>query len=312
MQVRYRSRSKNKFDYNSLYIVLIPLVLIMITVFLVLIIKNSFALTEKKNELKAIHANLFNSNKIDELIDLINKDIENNLFEPEFLVYRGYAYFLKGEDNSDIFIKQKFFNLALLDLRKALALGVPEKNLANIYFTLAKIYFVKGFDYYNQSIDYFNRSILAGNSSRADLFFIMSVIYANSGDLKTSIDYLLKSYTIEKNEVVLYSLANNYFKIEDYNKSLLFINELIKSSDNQNIIENSYLLAGEIFFIKNEYDEALSNFDRVISINENNFTAYFYRGEIFAKKNNLVSARAQWRKTLEINPSHIKALNRLY
>ena len=65
---------------------------------------------------------------------------------------------MKNEEN--IINKKNYLTSALFDLRKSIAIGVPTKNLKNIYFILGKIYYYLGDSYYSLSLKYLNKSFM--------------------------------------------------------------------------------------------------------------------------------------------------------
>lgn len=55
---------------------------------------------------------------------------------------------------------------------------------------------------------------------------------------------------------------------------------------------------------KNKYDEAISEFDKVINISPNLESAYYKRGLVYWKKGNYDQALSDLNKAIEINPKN--------
>lgn len=312
MQINY---SKNKYYKKTkkkikLFKILLSVFLFFLIVFLfILIIKN--IKLNKKSDNKEIYKKFFSEKNYLELIKILDNDLKKDPFKQKNLVYRGYSYFFLAEDEEDLSKKKVFLNLSLLDLRKSIAIGVPKKNLGNIYFIIGKIYFYLGEPYYNQSLKYLKKS-LEFNNKRIDLLYMLGILYSDIGDYKESIKFFTDALKYEESDLLLLAIANSYYKDNNYSNAKIFIKKILEKSDDNKIIEKSYLLLGIIYYNENNFDDSLTYFEKVLNLNDNNVQAYFYIGEIYYNKNNLIKARAEWRKVLEIDPSHIKARKRLY
>lgn len=313
MKYRYNSQKKNrtKIIFRSFIIVFIILVIGFITFSIITIANKNVGNITKNKELKKLYKEYYNDKNYLELISKMDMEIKKSPFSQEYLVYRGYSYFLLGEEEQDVSKKKKFFYLSIFDLRKALAIGVPENNKKDIYFCIGKIYYYLGDSYYYQSIDYLNRSLDSRNQ-RLDLYYMLGLVYAHVGEYDKSTQIYLEALNYQESEIILLAIANSYLKNNDVDNSKKYLERIISISTNPKIQEKSFLLYGEVLFREKNYKEALKYFNNVIELNENNASAYFYRGEIYYFQNDLVKARSQWRKTIEIDPSHIKALKRIY
>ncbi len=306
MVLKYRTR-KN-FSYNTLYLITVMIVFILIVIALVIIIRNSIILSDRNKQQAIDYSQLITDKKYNEVIENLDLELKIAPFSLDNLVYHGISNFFKGEMESGYNEQVAYFRIALSDLRRAMALGVSDKN---IYYCIGKIYFVFGVDFYNQSITYFSKSIDSGNNERADIYYYLGVIHSNTGDYQKSIGFFEKSLSLEYSDIVLYLLALNYSKMGEPDKAIAVLSGLLESDDKK-VAEEANLLSGELFFNKEEYDKALVFFDSVIGLNSDNYLAYYYKGEVAYNMNDPVAARSFWRKTLEINPSHIRALSRLY
>lgn len=318
MDYRYRGYSKNnKSGKGGKIVFRVVLLLIIILLLIAAIYSGINALNNNMKEkdmaiqIKSAYRKLYVEKNYLGLINKMDHELSDNPFDVEYLTYRGYSYFFLGEEENDLNRRKKFFRLSLGDLRKALAIGIPEKNRANIYFCIGKIYYYLGRAYYNQSIKYLNLSLLDGNS-RPDLLYILGLVYSNSGNYQAAVAVFERALTIEESDLVLLALGMNFHKKGDYRQAVNYLERAGKSSKEAKIIEKSLFTIAEIHFQEKEYSQALDYLNRVIEMNENNANAFFYRGEIYYLYNNVIKARAEWRKTLALDPSHIQAKTRLY
>ena len=143
------------------------------------------------------------------------------------------------------------------------------------------------------------------------MYYILGLVYNNTGKYDDAVSCYTESLKIEENDLVLYAIASAYYKNNDFENSKVYLERVINISKEPTIIENSYLLYGEILFDQKD-DRAMDYFNKVIELNDNNSNAYYYRGEIYFQKNEKIKARYEWRKALEIDPSHIRARDRYY
>lgn len=307
---KYGYHTKKK--YLKIIFYLLVIIIILIFVFFIYFLIN---LSFKKNNLNIEKYNnyrkKFEECNYIELIKIIDNDIKKDPFNKELLIYRGYSYFLLGEDESNFTKRKNYFFNALKDLRKVIAISNNNENTGNIFFTIGKIYFYLGESYYNLSLNYLNRSKNIG-VSRLDLYYTLGILYSYLGNYNESVKILIDALKFGEKDILLLAISNSYFYANDFENAKNFLDITVKKAENSKVKEKAYFLYGEILYKEKDYEGSLDYFNRVIDINENNAEAYYYRGEIYYLKNNIIKARAEWRKTIEIDPSHIKALKRIY
>ena len=107
------------------------------------------------------------------------------------------------------------------------------------------------------------------------------------------------------------SIAEQYYKAEEYEAAEQYLFRIIKNSKNDEIVLKSQILLGNIYIDNGEYDEALKEFDNVLKKNENSADAHYGIGVIYEKQGNIVKARSQWRKALKIQVNHAGALQKM-
>lgn len=265
----------------------------------------------QKSEIEKVSKRLFEQKDYLELIKKMDKELKNEPFSVDYLTYRGYSYFFLGEEEKNIEKRKNYFSIALIDLRKAMSIGLLEKNKPNVFFCLGKIYYYFGEPYYNLSVEYLNKSLLLGNK-RKDLYYVLGLVYSNIGNYKDSISSYLEALKIEETDLLLLAIGMAYYKNSEAGKAKDYFHKVIKITKDEKVKEKGLLQYGIILFEEKQYSEAFKYFSKVIEMNENNASAYFYMGEVYFFDNNKVKARSEWRKTLEIDPSHIQALKRIY
>lgn len=308
----YKSTTKKK---NRAYIYIIILVIVMIIGGLVTLF---YYLNKKGEQVEIEQAELHDSLKryfeqknFLALIEKIDTELKREPFTVEYLLYRGYSYFSLGEQETDLKKKRSYFLAALVDLRRTMAIGVPQKNKSYIYLCLGKIYYYFGQAYYRLSLDYLNRSAEL-DPYKKDIHYMLGVVYDKVGDYKNAIKAFSQSLKIEETDILLLAIGRIYYKDNDYENATKYLLRTIQITNNARLKEKALSDLGEMNFNLKRYDLAMDYFDQVLEINDNNANVHFYRGEIYYVYNDKVKARAQWRKASAIDPSHIGALKRLY
>jgi tetratricopeptide (TPR) repeat protein len=151
LAIKYYTKTNRKNDYiKGLKFILIFALLIIVvssSIFLVFFIKGEIEKSYADKELRYSYKKVFDKGDWADLINKMNAELVNNPYVADYLIYRGYSLFMLGEHEKGMEKKMDFFRLALIDLRKALAIGVDTKNIADLYFCIGKIYFYMGPDY---------------------------------------------------------------------------------------------------------------------------------------------------------------------
>jgi len=265
----------------------------------------------KEKELKSSYKKIFNKKEWADLVNKMNIELKNNPYMIDYLIYRGYSLFLLGENEKTIEKKMDFFKLALIDLRKALAIGVDAKNINDLYFCIGKIYFYMGVNYYDLAIKYCNKAISL-NCKRDDLYYILGLCYSFIGDYENSVNNFIELSKNTPSDQVFYAIATIFYKMKDYNNSKIYLDNIIERTEDKKAKESAYLLLGEILFEERDIKRALVCFDKVLEINEYNAMAYFYKGEIiYQTGNNTSLARNLWLEARDINPGNQLVKDRL-
>ena len=73
----------------------------------------------------------------------------------------------------------------------------------------------------------------------------------------------------------------------------------------------SQILLGNIYINREEYDQALEEFNNVLQKNANSADAHYGIGVIYEKQGNIVKARAEWRQALKLQVNHADALKKM-
>ena len=71
----------------------------------------------------------------------------------------------------------------------------------------------------------------------------------------------------------LYDLANYYYINSNFDKSIVFFDRLISSSNDENLIADSYLNKGNIHYIRGEFENSINCY--LVILNSHANTKYF-------------------------------------
>mgnify|MGYP000495343475 FL=1 len=118
-----------------------------------------------------------------------------------------------------------------------------------------------------------------------------------------SADNLLKKYPASKyRDKILYNLSRNYLLLGDTTKSLLSLEELIKKTREESILQKGYLLKGIIYKSKNQKDSALTNWKQVLKITLKTNAYLDALWNIADQEGNYNQAITYWKKIIEEYP----------
>ncbi len=129
-------------------------------------------------------------------------------------------------------------------------------------------------------------------------FTSVSLCYAQNEDVVFAVETLNE---IAKPEQLDLTIAEQYYKAQDYKSALKVIKEYKKKYPNN---EQILLLESQVFMDNKKYKKALSNLDQVLLINPQSHEAYYYRGLVEDLKGDHVDAIVQFTQSITLNPDY--------
>ncbi|MCX7943567.1 MAG: hypothetical protein N2746_03565 [Deltaproteobacteria bacterium] len=115
------------------------------------------------------------------------------------------------------------------------------------------------------------------------------------------------------NEDSLTSLISHLINMKEYNEAINYLGMLINCAKSQEVLKNAYLNLGVLLYThKQDYNNALLSFQKVISIEPNNITALEYMGAIYYNLNNYEYAIKTYQYLLSIASNNVKNLEYIY
>ena len=99
-----------------------------------------------------------------------------------------------------------------------------------------------------------------------------------------------------------FQLGKNQKALEDFNKSI----ELDSKCS-----ENAYFLRGTLWYLKQDYDKALSDFDEALRMNHQFAEVYYHRSLVHERIEEITKAIADMKKYIHLRPGDSKSVVRL-
>ncbi len=230
--------------------------------------------------------------------------------QPEYLALNGFAYFYRGTSLYTLEDQIPLYDLALINLRKALIADSPPQE-GQIHYVLGKTYYHKGRFYTDLAIEHLEKSIELGYKG-ADSYRYLGLAYSEMGDYELGVEQFLAAAEEESDSLLYMTIGQTYFKMKKMDKALDFLMRAVHSTGEVTIEKKSRFLIGNIYIEMGELRKAKDQYEKILSIEADSADAHYYLGEIYDKMGEQVKARAEWRKVLNIDPSHYGALLKLY
>ncbi|MEN6492185.1 MAG: tetratricopeptide repeat protein [Rectinema sp.] len=301
-------RNRAHFPKRSLWFIFLLLIIVSVSflgVYLIIHNQNS------KNILsRAELATLWNSGNIEKTLTESRKATESFPFDEYYLSIKGISSYYWALNAQDEESRQQLFEESVVSLRKALAVGVPAKMRAQIYYVLAKAYYQKGDPWFDMAERYF---LLAkdNGSKEQDIPQYLAIVYAGKKDYARAADWFELALKNDASDPLLLSAAITYNNINQKEKSRDLLLRLEASASDAKIRLKAKLLLAQDSFDAGDISAALQGYQEVLKEDPLNVDAWYGLGLVYSKKNDQLGARAAFRKVVQIDPNHADARRRL-
>ena len=166
------------------------------------------------------------------------------------------------------------------------------KELFEIY-SLKKEY-DKIKSYYNKCSNYIKNSVILN---------YIGLAYLNTGDKNIAEDFFKKAFILDKNNIEAgINIAEVLFDKNMYKEAEDIIMQLLKYSENDTL----FYLLGEIYYIKNDIDNAIKYYSYAIKLNDKKALYYFKAGIAFSLKGFLKEAEECYSSAMAIEPEKLE------
>ena len=239
--------------------------------------------------------------------------LQENPYNNTALTYYSYACFYLAVSQNDTFQAQEYLDECINNMR--LALYDANKTLKpQLQYMLGKAYFYKNtistYYYADLAVKYLNLAKENGYEAD-DIAEYLGLSYAALGMTMESISAFTEALLIRESDTLLLSIAEQYYKLQEYGASEQYLYRVITNSENQEIVIKSQILLAQIYIDNEKYNDTMKLYNEIIAVNDNCADAHYGIGLVYEKQNNLIKARAEWRKTLKIQVNHPGALKKL-
>lgn len=306
-------KSKNKFVKRLA--VIFPAIVLLTLLISFIIVKCS---SKKTSTIKQIEQ-LWNSKKdksydeYKEIYDLTKELLAKDSFNNKVLTYNAYCCFYMAVSQTDTSIATAYYDEAISNLRIAMY-DANDSLLPQLYYMLGKVYYYKNtissYYYADLAVKYLELA-LKNNYKEDDIYIYLGLCYAALGDSLNSISYYSEALRIRESDALLFSIAEQHFKAENYPAAKQYLFRIVQNSEYEDIIERSSVLLGTIYTKEANYSQALKEFQTILKKNQNSADAYYGIGVIYEKQGDLVKARAEWRKAIKVQVNHPGATAKL-
>lgn len=239
--------------------------------------------------------------------------LQQDPYNNTVLTYYGYACFFLAVSQNDNFTANEYLDESINKIR--LALYEANDNLKpQLEYMLGKAYFYKNtisnYYYADLAVKYLNLAKLH-NYEAEDINQRLGLSYAALGQTMDSIAAFSEALIVRESDTLLLSIAEQYYKANQYNVSEQYLNRIITNSSDDDIILKSKILLAQLHTDQQLYDQAIKEYEDILADHSDAADAYYGLGVIYEKQNNMVKARAEWRKAVRLQPNHAGAKKKL-
>lgn len=235
--------------------------------------------------------------------------LEKKPLNSEGLMFHGFAAYYISIAQIEVEKSQTFIEEAITSLRNCLEYcdtGLRPR----VCYILGKAYYQKGTYYADLACQYLDEAYNSGYQAE-DLAEYRGQAYAALGDYETSLTCFTEALAQNPTDLLLFSIAQNYFNIGDTSLCSQYLNQVLETTEDENIEIKARLMLAEIFIMDEQLDTAELEYSNILEKKPECADAIYGLGVIYEQQGDTSASRAQWRKTLRINPAHEKARKKL-
>jgi len=254
--------------------------------------------------------NLWNEQKFSEVLKLSKEQLTIHPLDPLALFFNGIANYYIGIGKINIEEQLTYINQAIFNLSKSL-FTLPEHLQPKARYVLGKAYFQKGKFYSDLAIKHLIYSMEKGYNAD-DLIETIGLAYFNAGVMDQSLTYLLEVEKQKSTPLLDFKIGEIYGTLNQSDKAIEYLQKAVETSNDFSLIEKAFMAMGDIYFSREDWEQAEKSYLEVIGLNPGNIEGHFQLGEVYFYMGNKIKARAQWVKTFRLDNNHYNARLRLY
>ncbi len=244
------------------------------------------AIKNNENKFKALHYEdegtiLHNKHDYNGAILKYTKAIETDDTLSSAYANRGTTYYIIGN-----------LELALNDLNKAISLN---DDVYWYYRSRGNIHASKG--NHEQELKDYNKAISL-NPNDAKSYGDRATYYYNRNEYSKSMNDAIKAVELNPyNPIGYISKAMLFDKMDKPDKALMNFNKAIELEENSTL----YYIRGLFYYMRGDYENAMPDYDKAISLDPNNYMAISNKAILLLKKHKYADALKLANRGLEIN-----------
>jgi len=231
------------------------------------------------------------------------------------LTVHGFSAYQLAIAQINSFDTLSYINDCIWALRKALLLKENSSD-GRVFYVLGKAYYYKGSGYADLAINYLEKARTVAYRA-ADIPEYLGMAYASIKDFRSSVAAFAMALTgegtfgSEPSDILLLSIARSYLALEETEPGQAYLIRCLETSKDSKIITTARLLLAGILFKNGEFQDAESEYLKIIDESGENAEARYQLGELYASSGDTTRARAEWRRAIRIDPAHAAARRRL-
>ena len=234
---------------------------------------------------------------------ILEKDTAHNAAR----TFHGYSAFILAESDENSERSQALLDEAIFSLRLAL-LTAKKKTLPQIQYMLGRSYFYKNktssyYYYADLALKYLIEAEKNGYKSD-DISLLKGLSYAQLNKIEESIAAFTEALIVRESDTLLYDIAKQYYANGQGSTAKQYLFRVINTSKNENILQNSHIMLGQIYTDEKNYTDAENEFKSVLENNQNSADAHYGLGVLYDLRGDTAKARSEWRQTLKIQFNH--------
>jgi len=255
-------------------------------------------------------ASLWNSGQVEKTLAESRAAVEKSPFDEYFLTMRGISAYYSALNAQDEETRQQLLEESVVALRKAIAIGVPKRMKAQLFYILGKSYYQEGAPWFDLSERYLLLAKKSG-SRENDISQYLAILYSAQNDYTGALPWFEQALKSNPSEPLLLSAAVTYRSTGQGEKASEILNQLSSSAKDAKIKLKANVLLSQMKFDAGDIAGALKGYQEALSEDPLNVDAWLGLGFIYSKQNNTLEARAAFRKVVQIDPTNADARKQL-
>ncbi|MGP1454315.1 MAG: tetratricopeptide repeat protein [Treponema sp.] len=230
-------------------------------------------------------------------------------FDGTALALHGFAAYYLFAEQTDLLLGSDYLSQAIAYLRCALY-RIKASDLPKVSYVLGKAYYQQGYYYADLAVKYLDIAYEAGLKAD-DLSEFRGMAASLLGDTDKALAAFTETLALNPSDLVLYAVANNYYKKNDMQNAKLYLFETINKTSDAVLEVLCRNQLGFLLIKEKSIAEAFEQFNMVLKKDTGSADAHYGLGLLYEIQGDMVKARHEWRQAIKLNPLHHDAYAKL-